>query len=65
VIRLLWRLGRGYRLTPWRSPFLRWRIETYQGWHAEQITFRRFWQFVWRERRELARFLAWAERMER
>ena len=35
----LWRLTRGYRLCPWRSPYLRWRIETYCGLHADRITF--------------------------
>ena len=39
MIRILWRLTRGYRLRPWRSPYLRWRIETYWGLHAGEITF--------------------------
>jgi hypothetical protein len=60
VIRLLWRLSRGYRLRPWRSPYLRWRIETYSGQHADSIGFREFWRFVWRSRREFARYLRWA-----
>jgi hypothetical protein len=59
----IWRMSRGYRLTPWRSPYLRWRIETYWGWHAERITFADFWRFVWMERRELMRYLRWTERM--
>ena len=63
MIRILWRLSRGYRLTPWRSPYLRWRIETYSGLHAEEIAFAEFWTFAWRQRRELARYLRWAERM--
>jgi hypothetical protein len=63
VIRILWRLSRGYRLCPWRSPYLRWRIETYWGLHAEEITFAQFWSFAWRQRRELLRYLHWAERM--
>jgi hypothetical protein len=63
VIRILWRLSRGYRLCPWRSPYLRWRIETYWGLHAEEITFGQFWSFAWRQRRELLRYLRWAERM--
>ena len=59
----IWRLSKGYRLSPWRSPYLRWRIETYQGWHAERITGGDFWKFAWRNRRELIRFLHWADRM--
>ena len=64
MIRFLWRAARGYRLSPWKSPYLRWRIETYWGLHAEEITFAGFWKFVWRQRRELMRFLRWADRME-
>ena len=61
---LLWRLTRGYRLRPWKSPYLRWRIETFQGTHADEIGFAEFWRFVWTRRRELARFLEWAGRNE-
>ena len=63
MLRFLWKASRGYRLTPWRSPYLRWRIETYSGLHADEIGFREFWLFVWRSRRDLVRFLRWAERM--
>ena len=62
MLRLLWRLTRGDRLRPWRSEYLRWRIETYWGLHAGQITFAQFWGFVWRQRRELLRYLRWADR---
>ncbi len=58
----VWRLARGYRLRPWRSPYLRWRIETYSGIPADQIGFRVFCRFVWRRRAELARYLRWAGR---
>jgi hypothetical protein len=64
MLGVLWRLSKGYRLCPWRSPYLRWRIETYSGLHAEHIGARDFWRFAWTNRRELMRFLAWAERME-
>jgi len=59
----IWRLSKGYRLCPWRSPYLRWRIETFQGWHAERISFGGFWRFAWINRRALIRFLRWADRM--
>jgi hypothetical protein len=61
--RVLWLLSRGYRLRPWASPYLRWRIETYWGVHADQIGFRNFWGFAWRHRAELRRYLDWAARM--
>ena len=65
MIRFLWKATRGYRLSPWRSPYLRWRIETYSGLHADRIGFAEFWRFLWTNREELRRFLHWAERMER
>ncbi len=64
MLRIIWRLTAGYRLRPWRSPYLRWRIETYWGIHAETVTFAQFWKFAWRQRRELRRYLRWAEEME-
>jgi len=63
LIGLLWRFTRGYRFRPWASPYLRWRIETYAGLHADHIGFREFWRFVWRERRALWRYLRWAAAM--
>jgi len=64
MFRFLWRATRGYRLSPWSSPYLRWRIETYSGLHADRISFREFWKFTWQNRRELLRFLRWADRMQ-
>jgi hypothetical protein len=64
MLRFLWRATGGYRLRPWRSPFLRWRMETYWGTPADEIGFKDFWRFVWQRRDDLVRFLEWAERME-
>ena len=64
MVRMLWRLSKGYRLRPWRSPYLRWRIETYSGLHAEEITARDFLKITWRERREFLRYLTWADKMD-
>lgn len=63
MLGLLWGFARGYRLRPWQSPYLKWRIETYWGLHADEVGFPEFWSFVWERRRELWRFLQWAERM--
>jgi hypothetical protein len=63
MLPFLWRATRGYRLRPWRSPYLCWRIETWWGIPAEEIGFRDFWTFVWRHRADLLRFLRWAEQM--
>ena len=65
LLRLLWNTTRGHRLAPWRSPYLRWRIETYCGVKMSQIGFLEFWGFVWRERSELLRYLKWTAQMER
>jgi hypothetical protein len=64
MVRFLWRATRGYRLRPWRSPFLRWRIETWSGMPAASIGFLEFWEFVWGHRGDLVRFLRWAARQE-
>jgi hypothetical protein len=61
----LWHAAQGYRLAPWRSPYLRWRLETYWGTRAEDIGKREFWRFIWEHRAELLRFLGWARRMRR
>jgi len=65
VIRFLWRATAGHRLRPWNSPYLRWRLETYFGLHAETITPQQFREFIWEHRGELVRFLRWAARMRR
>ena len=63
MIRFLWLSTRGYRLQPWASPYLRWRMETYWGLHAADITAGQFWNFLWVHRSEMLRFLRWAGRM--
>jgi hypothetical protein len=63
VLRFLWNATRGHHLRPWRSPYLRWRIETYSGVKMTEIGLVEFFAFMWRERRELLRFLKWTARM--
>lgn len=62
MLRFLWLSSAGYRLRAWKSPYLRWRIETYSGMPAESIGFREFWRFVWAERKSLLRYLRWVNR---
>ena len=64
MLRFMWNATRGHRLTPWRSPYLLWRIETYCGVKMQQIGFLEFWEFLWHERRNLWRFLKWTGEME-
>ncbi len=65
LIRFLWNATRGHHLTPWRSPYLRWRIETYTGVKMTDIGFLEFCEFAWKERADLVRFLQWTAEMER
>jgi hypothetical protein len=61
MLRYYWGVSRGYRLRPWKSPYLRWRMETFFGPEAEPATAPRFFSLLWRERRRLREFLVWAE----
>ena len=63
ALRFLWNATRGYRLRPWRSPYLRWRVETYSGKKADGLRIRDFWQLFWSERRQFFRFLGWVREM--
>jgi hypothetical protein len=65
ALRFLWNATRGHRLAPWRSEYLRWRVETYSGMKAETLTARDVLGFMWTSRWELLSFLAWIGRMDR
>jgi hypothetical protein len=39
LLRFFWNSTRGHRLAPWRSPYLRWRMETYSGLKMDKIGF--------------------------
>lgn len=65
ALRFLWNATRGHRFSPWRSPYLRWRLETYSGQHAELITAGDTVRFLWKEKHQFLRFLQWTEEMRR
>ena len=65
AIRFLWKATSGYRLRPWRSEYLRWRIETYSGMKADDISALDMLRFTWRERANLFSFLKWAANLEK
>ena len=65
ALRYYWRLAAGYRLRPWRSPLVRWRLETFFGIHADQLTKQQFFALLWGNRVRLRAFLKWAAEMER
>lgn len=64
-LRFLWNATRGHRLAPWRSEFLRWRVETYSGKPAETLKAGDVLGFFWAEKWELLSFLVWTGRVQR
>ena len=67
MLRVIARLLGPYFLAPWRSPLLRWRMETYGALdergrllHADEITPSRFLRFLLTHHAALRRFLRWA-----
>ena len=60
AVRFWWLASAGYRLRPWRSPYLRWRMETYTGKPAGTLTAGDFLQLAFRERRQMAKFFLWS-----
>jgi hypothetical protein len=62
-VRFLWTATRGHRLRPWRSDYLKWRLETFTGKYAEDVRARDFWHFLLGERRQLLTFLGWLSEM--
>jgi len=65
AISFLWNSTRGHRLRPWRSAYIKWRIETYSGMKAETLTGGDVLRFVWKEKGALLRFLLWTGELER
>jgi hypothetical protein len=63
-LRFIWNATSGRRLRPWRSEYVKWRIETYSGQRADELKTRDVLAFVWREKGNLLRFLYWTGKME-
>jgi hypothetical protein len=64
ALKFFWTATRGHRLAPWRSPYLKWRLETYSGQPAAQVRLRDFWRLALTERRQVLRFLRWLSEMK-
>lgn len=67
MVLVAFRLAWPHLLCPWRSPLLRWRIETYglrdergRLLHADDVTAQHFLSFTLRHRVALLRFVRWA-----
>jgi len=63
VLIFVWNATRGSRLRPWRSEFLKWRLETFTGLHADEIGLRDFLRFLYSERRQVLCYLRWLSEM--
>jgi hypothetical protein len=59
-LRYYWISARGYRLRPWKSPYLIWRFETYLGTQAGEMTASKFFALAWKHRVGMRRFANWA-----
>lgn len=64
-LRYYWISARGYRLRPWKSPYLLWRFETYLGTQSGEMTPTKFFSLAWRHRVGLRRFANWAAERRR
>jgi hypothetical protein len=65
ALRYYWIAAKGYRLRPWASPYIRWRLETYFGAEAAELDAKQFFRLLWRERAQMERFLEWVRDMRR
>ena len=59
-LRYYWISARGYRLRPWKSPYLLWRFETYLGTQVGEMTAAKFIGLAWKHRVGMQRFADWA-----
>jgi hypothetical protein len=61
ALRYYWIISKGYRLQPWNSPYIQWRLETFFGADAAHLNASQFSALLWRERARMKRFLAWVQ----
>jgi hypothetical protein len=59
ALRYYWLISKGHRLTPWKSPYIQWRMETFFGHAAADLSAAKFFHLLWRERARMERFLNW------
>jgi len=57
--------ARGYRLHPWDSPYLHWRLETFLGKEAENLSPAQFLKILWKYRHQMQNFVDWAAERRR
>jgi hypothetical protein len=59
ALRYYWITTKGFRLRPWASPYIQWRLETFFGHDAADLSAGKFFRLMWRERSRMERFLEW------
>ena len=59
ALRYYWIISKGHRLTPWRSPYIQWRLETFFGKDAASLDAKKFFALLWRNRARMELFLEW------
>jgi hypothetical protein len=59
ALAFLWNASRGNRLRPWRSAYIRWRVETYTGKKADTVGAGDLFSLVLSDKRQFLRFLLW------
>jgi len=59
ALRYYWIIAKGYRFCPWKSPYIQWRLETFFGKDAANLSARKFFTLMWRERVRMERFVEW------
>lgn len=60
-----WIAAAGYRLHPWDSPYLRWRLETFLGVEGENLSSSQFLKILWKYRHQMQNFVDWAAERRR
>jgi hypothetical protein len=59
ALRYYWIISKGHRLSPWKSPYIQWRMETFFGHEAANLSAGQFFRLMWRERVRMEHFLDW------
>jgi hypothetical protein len=60
LLNFYWLASIGYRLRPWKSPYIQWRFETFLGKEAASLDARKFLRLSWKYRQNLKSFADWA-----
>jgi hypothetical protein len=60
LLQFYWLASSGYRLQPWKSPYIQWRLETFLGKEAANLDASKFFRFSWKYRKNLKSFADWS-----